>query len=284
LSSTHPAALCQVVDHQIDKPSELVDEDLEAKQFDLLMLRLQLGLLRHERSFTRWSEDVRQIAGALEEKASIPMVRAELELIIEVQTDEFWQDITALMLEDVRKRLRSLVKFIEKTKRQNIYTDFADLIGEDREIDLPGFAAGHDAERFRDKTQQFLRMHESDPVIHKLRWNEPLSRADLDALEKILVAAGAGTPDDLSKVRSGSGLGLFVREMIGLDREAAKRAFDGFLAGKTLTANQIQWSSTTAALRCRCRPPDTLAESTTTPACTHSPLPPAQPRPSAAAP
>jgi type I restriction enzyme, R subunit len=60
-------------------------------------------------------------------------------------------------------------------------------------------------------------------------------------LEKILVEAGAGTPDDLSKVRSGSGLGLFVREMIGLDREAAKRAFDGFLAGKTLTANQIHF-------------------------------------------
>ena len=222
-------------------PSELVDEDLEAKQFDLLMLRLQLGLLRHERSFTRWSEDVREIAGALEEKASIPMVRAELELIIEVQTDEFWQDITASMLEDVRKRLRSLVKFIEKTKRQNIYTDFADLIGEEREIELPGFGAGHDVERFRDKTQQFLRAHENDPVIHKLRWNEPLSKSDLDALEKILVEAGAGTPDDLSKVRSGSGLGLFVREMIGLDREAAKRAFDGFLAGKTLTANQIQF-------------------------------------------
>jgi type I restriction enzyme, R subunit len=131
--------------------------------------------------------------------------------------------------------------YFEKTKRQNIYTDFADLIGEEREIDLPGFGTGHDVERFRDKTQQFLRAHESDPVIHKLRWNEPLSKADLDALEKILVAAGAGTPDDLSKVSSGSGLGLFVREMIGLDREAAKRAFDGFLAGKTLTANQIHF-------------------------------------------
>src|SRR6185437_11593015 len=55
------------------------------------------------------------------------------------------------------------------------------------------------------------------------------------------VAAGAGTPDTLSKVRSSSGLGLFVREMIGLDREAAKRAFDGFLAGRILTANQIQF-------------------------------------------
>jgi type I restriction enzyme R subunit len=222
-------------------PSELMDDDQEAKQFDLLMLRLQLGLLRHEKSFTRWSEDVREIAGALEEKASIPMVRAELELIIEAQTEEFWQDITTLILEDVRKRLRSLVKFIEKTKRQNIYTDFTDLIGEDREIALPGFAAVHDVERFRDKTQQFLKAHEKDPAIHKLRWNEPLSSADLDALEKILVEAGTGTPDDLRKVRSGSGLGLFVREMIGLDREAAKRAFDVFLAGKTLTANQIHF-------------------------------------------
>jgi type I restriction enzyme R subunit len=219
-------------------PSELVDDDQEAKQFDLLMLRLQLGLLRHEKSFTRWSADVREIAGALEEKASIPMVRSELELIIEVQTDEFWQDITATILEDVRKRLRSLVKFIEKAHRPTIYTDFTDTMGEEQEIALPGFHGGHDAERFREKTQQFLKAHENDGVVHKLRFNERLTRQDLDALERMLIKAG-GTPDDLSKVRSGSGLGLFVRSMVGLDREAAKRAFDGFLAGKTYTANQI---------------------------------------------
>ena len=80
----------ELVNQVAGLPTELVDDDQEAKQFDLLILRLQLGLLRHERSFTRWSCDVRGIAGALEEKVSIPMVRAELELIIEVQTDEFW--------------------------------------------------------------------------------------------------------------------------------------------------------------------------------------------------
>jgi type I site-specific restriction endonuclease len=58
---------------------------------------------------------------------------------------------------------------------------------------------------------------------------------------KMLIEAGAGTRDELKKVRSGSGLGLFVRSMVGLDREAAKRAFDWFLAGKTLAANQIQF-------------------------------------------
>ncbi|HXT38566.1 MAG TPA: type I restriction-modification enzyme R subunit C-terminal domain-containing protein, partial [Candidatus Angelobacter sp.] len=38
-----------------------------------------------------------------------------------------------------------------------------------------------------------------------------------------------------------NGLGLFVRSLVGLDREAAKLALAGFLAGKTLTANQIEF-------------------------------------------
>ncbi len=222
-------------------PSELVDDDQEAKQFDLLMLRLQLGLLRHERSFTRWSKDVREIASALNEKIAIPMVRDELELIIEVQSDEFWQDITAPILENVRKRLRSLVKFVDKAKRCHIYTDFLDLMGEEREIELPGFDAAHDVGRFREKTEHFLKAHQDDPVIHKLRWNEPLTKADLDALEKILRQAGDYTAAELTRMRSDGKLGLFVRSMVGLDREAAKRAFDGFLSGKTLTANQIHF-------------------------------------------
>jgi type I restriction enzyme R subunit len=119
----------ELVEKVAGSPSELIDADQEAKQFDLLILRLQLAVLRHEKSFTRWSNDVREIARALEEKASIPMVREQLELIFEVQTDEYWQDITTPMLEDVRKRLRSLVKFVEKTARKHIYTDFLDLMG-----------------------------------------------------------------------------------------------------------------------------------------------------------
>jgi type I restriction enzyme R subunit len=77
--------------------------------------------------------------------------------------------------------------------------------------------------------------------IHKLRFNEPLTKQDLDALEKMLIEAGTGKADDVGKLCSGNGLGLSVRSMVGLDREAAKRAFDGFLSGKTLTATQIQF-------------------------------------------
>ena len=145
------------------------------------------------------------------------------------------------ILENARKRLRSLVKFIDKTKRPNTYADFTDEIGEESQIELLGFDAAHDVELFREKTLHFLKARENDPVIHKLRWNEPLTKQDLDTLEKMLVEAGTATPGEVSKIRSDGELGLFVRSIVGLDREAAKRAFDGFLTGKALTANQIHF-------------------------------------------
>ena len=52
--------------------SELVDEDEEAKRFDLLMLRLQLALLRADPDFEQWRDQVRAIAALLEEKAICP--------------------------------------------------------------------------------------------------------------------------------------------------------------------------------------------------------------------
>jgi len=37
------------------------------------------------------------------------------------------------------------------------------------------------------------------------------------------------------------GFGLFVRSLVGLDRAAAKQALDGFIQGRTLTANQHEF-------------------------------------------
>lgn len=223
-------------------PSELVDEDQEAKQFDLLMLKLQLAVLRHETTYERLSKQVIEIASLLEEKANIPMVQAQMEMIQEIQTEEFWQDVTAPMLENVRKRLRLLVKLIEKGKRAVIYTDFRDTLGHEGRIELPGFGTGADFEKFQVKARQFLRAHENHEAIHKLRFNEPLTSADVGELERMLLDAGAATPDDINRAKSENyNLGLFLRSLAGLDREAAKKAFAGFLDGKTLTSNQIEF-------------------------------------------
>jgi type I restriction enzyme, R subunit len=84
-------------------PSDVEAEEEEAKRFDLLLLHLQLTVLRHDPRFTKLRDKVMEIASLIEEQASIPMVRAELVLLEETQSEEWWQDVTVIMLEQVRK-------------------------------------------------------------------------------------------------------------------------------------------------------------------------------------
>ena len=224
-------------------PSAIATDGLEAKQFDLLMLRMQLTLLRGEPGFERMREKVQEIARLLEEQTAIPSVAAKLPLIQEVQSPLFWEDVTVVCLERVRRELRELVQFIERRKRSNVITDFADEIGEGVIVDLPGIATGVDPEKIREKAQVFLRKHENDPAIHKLKFNEPLTNEDLVALEEIFAAEGS-TPEEIEAAKKeGEGLGLFVRSLIGLDREAAKSALSDFMKDKNLTANQIEFTN-----------------------------------------
>ena len=217
-------------------------EGEEAKRFDLLVLKLQLAMLRCEPGFVRLRDQVKDLAGLLEEKSAIPMVRDRLAFIQHVQTEAWWQDVTVPMLEGMRRRLRDLIKFIDKQKRKPIYTDFADAMGEETAVALPGFGEGTDYARFRAKAQAFLRAHQDHVAIHKLRMNKALTAADLAELERMLAESGVGGADaiELAKTQC-QGLGLFVRSLVGMDREAAKEAFTGFLAGKTLGANQIEF-------------------------------------------
>jgi type I restriction enzyme, R subunit len=61
-------------------------------------------------------------------------------------------------------------------------------------------------------------------------------------LEKMLLEAGTGTADDINRAKEENlKLGLFLRSLVGLDREAAKRSIDGFLLGKHPSANQIEF-------------------------------------------
>jgi type I restriction enzyme R subunit len=236
------AAMGELAQGVAGLPAELDAEAEEAKRFDLLILNLQLGLLRSAPGFERLRDQVKAIAGLLEEKAAIPMVRAQMALIQEVQTDEWWVNVTVPMLELVRRRLRDLAKLIEKQKRRVVFADFEDEIGPEARVDLPGLAAGWDFEKFRAKAQVFLREHQDHAAIWKLRMNRPLTAGDLTELERMLVESGVGGPDQIDRAKQEShGLGLFVRSLVGLDREAAKEALAGFLSGKTLGANQIEF-------------------------------------------
>lgn len=237
-----PAQRSEISEELSGLPTELDPEGEEAKRFDLLLLNLQLARLRAEPSFARLSEKVKQLAGLLEEKSSIPMIREQMALIQDVQSDEWWQGVTVPMLEIVRRRLRSLIQLIDKRQRKPIYTNFEDLMGGEVAVDLPGFAVGTNDQKFRAKARAFLRQHVDHVAIQKLHMNKPLTPTDLEELERILAESGVAAPDDLRRAADEShGLGLFVRSLVGLDRGAAKDAMATFIAGRALAADQLEF-------------------------------------------
>ena len=237
-----PDELAELSDQIAGLPSQAEEDNEEAKRFDLFVLSLQLAFLRAEPGFTRLRDQVVDLAGSLAEKAAIPMVREQLPFIQDVLSEVWWQDVTLPMLEVLRRRLRGLAGLIEKGRRMPLYTHFEDLLGSEIPVELPGFDQGMDFERFRAKARAFLRGHTDNATILKLRMGWPLTTDDLARLEELLVTSGVGTRTDVARAKQEArGLGVFVRSLVGLDREAAKQAFAGFLEGRTLSANQIEF-------------------------------------------
>lgn len=223
-------------------PTELEPEKIEAKQFDLLLLNLQLCVAAARPGFRAFKDKLVSIAGALAENKGVPAIAAELELILEVQTEAWWQDVTITELEWTRRRLRGLVHLIERAKRPILYTNFEDQIGEADEVVFEKFVSADAFAKFREKVRRFLRAHENHVAIHRLRHNMPLTATDLEELERMLVESGAGTSEEVEVAKTQSeGLGLFVRSLIGLDRSAAQQAVATFIQGRTLTSNQLEF-------------------------------------------
>jgi type I restriction enzyme R subunit len=224
-------------------PSQLIDTEEEAKRFDMLMLKTQICILNSDTGYDGLKATIQKIAAALELQDSIPAINKEMVLIQSIGTDEWWQDITVGMLESARKKLRLLVKLIEKSAKTVIYTRFDDEIGIESDVDLPLIPTGLDYEKFKSKTREFLRHHDDKLALQKLRRNMPITATDLQELEKILLEQASGNSTFIQQAREESnGLGLWVRSLVGLDRAAAVEAMAEFLNDTNATASQIEFA------------------------------------------
>ncbi|HMR14305.1 MAG TPA: DEAD/DEAH box helicase family protein, partial [Arachnia sp.] len=223
-------------------PSSVRDDDEDAKRFDLLLLHRQLAQLDGDAALAeRVREAVQSIAASLLGRTAIPSVAAQAVLLEAVAGDEWWVDVSLPMLEEARRKLRSLVRFIEKTRRNPVYTDFADTLGDSVEVDLPGVTPGTNFERFRAKAEAYLREHLDNLVLQRLRRNKQLTPDDLAELEGLLVASGGQQADLAWANTKTGGLGIFVRGLVGLDRVAVTEAFERYLDRTRFTADQVRF-------------------------------------------
>jgi type I restriction enzyme, R subunit len=142
----------------------------------------------------------------------------------------------------VRRKLRGLVGLIERQARNPLYTNFTDELGELRELDPTPLISRDEFRQFRLRARDFLKAHEDHLTMQRLRRNQPLTSTDLQELERFLLSQGIGNERVIARASEEcNGFGLFIRSLVGLERNAAKELFAEFLAEGTHTATQIQF-------------------------------------------
>jgi len=224
---------------------ENIESDEFAKRFDLLMLNLQLYIFLTDKKQEVLINQVKGIGARLTKKSAIPLVAQRMETLLNIQTPEYWKEITLPAVEKLRIEIRDLIKFLEKESRPIVYTDFEDEFeGSWVSKEKTDISYG-DLSAYKKRVEKFLRDNQDHLTIQKLKTNLPITKHELEQLEQMLYTQGTiGTKEELIKAFGDQPLGLFIRSILGLDINAAKTAFSDFLQASSLNSQQIRFIDT----------------------------------------
>jgi len=209
-------------------------DDAKALRFDALMYGIELAWLIGKK-YTRARHDLMKKVAAVASVANIPEIMMQAELIDKILHTDYVDNADINDFEHIRESLRDLMKYIPVGRI--IYdTNFDDevLSIDWNESELEN----DDLKNYKAKAEYYVRQHQDNAVIAKLKENIPLTTADVKVLEEILWSE-VGTKQEYEAEYGEKPLGEFVREIVGLDMNAAKAAFAEYLDETNLDSRQI---------------------------------------------
>ena len=210
------------------------EDDAKALRFDALMYGIELAYLAGKKYGKARSDLMKKVA-AVASVANIPEIMAQSELIDKILHTDYVENAGINEFENIRKNLRDLIKYIPISKVR-YDTNFNDeILSEDwNESELEN----DDLKNYKAKAEFYVRQHMDNATIAKLKSNIPLTEDDVKVLENILWSE-IGTKQDYVAEYGQKPLGEFVREIVGLDMNAAKEAFAKYLNDTSLDSRQI---------------------------------------------
>lgn len=210
------------------------EDDPKAMRFDALMYGIELAYLAGK-TYSRARKDLYKKVLAISNIANIPEIQAQSELIEKILHTDFIDNAGINDFEYIRENLRNLIKYIPA--ESTIYeTNFDDEV---LSIDWnKSELENDDLKNYKEKAEFYVRKHQDNVVIAKLRSNIPLNANDVKVLENILWSE-VGSKADYEAEYGQKPLGEFVREIVGLDMSAAKVAFADYLNNVNLDSRQI---------------------------------------------
>lgn len=209
-------------------------DEASAVRFDALMYGIELAYLIGK-NYGKARSDLLKKVSAISTVANIPEIMVQAELINQILHTDYLDCAGINEFEHIRENLRDLMKYLPK-KKVRYDTNFEDdiLSIEWKESELEN----DDLKNYKAKAEYYVRQHQDDLVIAKLKKNKPMTQDDIKTLEKILWS-DLGTKDEYEAEFGDKPLGEFVREIVGLDMNAAKEAFSEYLNEANLDSRQI---------------------------------------------
>ena len=209
-------------------------DDAKALRFDALLYGMELAYLAGKQ-YGKARSDLQKKVSAIAAVSNIPEITAQSGLIDRILHTDYLETAGMEEFEHIRECLRNLIKYIPVSKvRYDTNFDDEILSMDWKESELEN----DDLKNYRAKAEFYIRQHQDSGVIAKLRGNVPLTSEDVQALEKILWN-DVGTREDYEAEYGKKPLGEFVREIVGLDMNAAKEAFARYLNDTSLDSRQI---------------------------------------------
>jgi len=210
------------------------EDDAKAVRFDALMYGIELAYLAGKK-YGKARNDLYKKVGGVAGVANIPEIMAQSELIDKLLHTNYLENAGMNEFEHIRKSLRDLMKYIPVNKLcydTNFDDEILSMDWKESELE------NDDLKNYKAKAEFYIRQHIDDEVIAKLKNNIPMTADDIKELEKILWN-DLGTKEDYETEYGKKPLGEFVREIVGLDMNAAKAAFSKYLNDVNLDSRQI---------------------------------------------
>ena len=187
------------------------------------------------KKYTKARSDLYKKVAGIASVANIPEIQAQADFINKILSTDYVEQAGIAEFEEIRERLRNLIKYIPKNIVRydtNFEDDLLSIEWKDSELE------NDELKNYKAKAEYYIRQHQDNIAIAKLKTNQPLTATDIETLEEILWRE-VGTKQDYENEFGTKPLGEFVREIVGLDMNAAKEAFSEYLTNTSLDSRQI---------------------------------------------
>lgn len=209
-------------------------DEASAVRFDALMYGIELAYLVGKKYSKARTDLYKKVAG-IASVANIPEIQVQSDLINKILNTDYMDNAGINDFEEIREKLRDLMKYLPHINVR-YDTNFTDelLSTEWKESELEN----DELKNYKAKAEHYIRQHQDHIAIAKLKTNQPLTSTDIATLEEVLWHE-VGTKQDYEHEVGMKPLGEFVREIVGLDMNAAKEAFSEYLTNTSLGSRQI---------------------------------------------